>query len=231
MNDGTILKIRTKFYLTMDKIKIEDIRREFNATIMQIDQLPENPHHLFESWFTQAIHSKLDDPTACVLATVDEKNIPDTRVVLLKDYSEEGFTFYTNYHSRKAQHIHIHPWGALNFYWPNLACQIRVRGYIQKLSPQTSAEYFQRRPRESQIAVYASRQSEAVTREALEATFAYYQQLFQEKTHIPCPSFWGGYNIMPIEFEFWQGRHHRLHDRVQYLYHEEEGWKKQILSP
>lgn len=212
------------------KESIAALRREFDAMPLEVDKLPENPYQLFDHWFSQAIEAQIDDPTACVLATVDETGAPDTRVILLKDFSRESFIFYTNYHSTKAQQINSHVQVALNFYWPSLFRQIRIRGGVTKVSPEESEKYFHSRPRDSQIAAYASRQSEVTTRAFLEAAFEKYKQKFSSDEIIPYPKFWGGYCVKPTEIEFWHGRHHRLHDRVHYA-RQTEGWIKRVLGP
>ena len=214
----------------IQKDKIAQLRREFNAAPLVVETLPENPHDLFETWFSQVLEANMDDPTACVLATVDAEGRPDTRVVLLKDFSEEKLIFYTNYHSQKAIQMETCSWVALNFYWPSLFRQVRIRGSVNKIDPKASEVYFHSRPRDSQISAYASRQSSVTTRDALEAELLKYQQRFTEDEHIPCPEFWGGYCVTPIEFEFWHGRNHRFHDRVQYLL-QKNVWIKQVLAP
>ena len=214
----------------INKEKIAELRREFDATPLIIEELPNNPHALFDNWFTQILEANIDDPTACVLATVDAHGRPDTRVVLLKDFSKEQLIFYTNYQSQKALQMEACPWVALNFYWPSLFRQVRIRGSVAKLDAALSEKYFHSRPRDSQISAYASRQSTVITRAVLEAEFLKYQQRFENENIIPSPSFWGGYCITPFEFEFWHGRNHRFHDRVQYLL-QENAWIKQVLAP
>ncbi len=214
----------------IDKEKIAELRREFNATPIVAEELPEDPYSLFEFWFAQVLEAKIDDPTACVLATVDAQGIPDSRVILLKDYSKEKLIFYTNYHSHKAAQMHACPWVALNFYWPSLFRQVRIRGSVEKIDPTESEIYFHSRPRDSQISAYASHQSEVTTRAALETEFLKCKQRFANNEIIPYPKFWGGYCVKPIAFEFWHGRNHRFHDRVQYLL-QDEVWIKQVLAP
>ncbi|MES2204545.1 MAG: pyridoxamine 5'-phosphate oxidase [Pseudomonadota bacterium] len=214
----------------INKEKIAELRREFDAAPLIVDELPNNPHVLFDTWFSQILEAKLDDPTACVLATVDAQGRPDTRVVLLKDFSNEQLIFYTNYHSQKALQMQASPWVALNFYWPSLFRQVRIRGCVKKISSTASEEYFYSRPRDSQISAYASCQSTVTTRENLAADFQKYQQKFEAATIIPYPNHWGGYCIEPTEFEFWHGRNHRLHDRVEYL-KSDNSWIKQTLAP
>lgn len=214
----------------IDKEKIAQLRREFDAAPLCIEDLPENPYHLFDAWFSQVLEAKIDDPTACVLATVDAEGAPDTRVVLLKDFSSESFVFYTNYHSVKAEQMRANPKVALNFYWPSLFRQIRIRGSVEKVSLEESEKYFQSRPRASQIAAYASKQSQMTTRDFLTDSFTKYKQQFSQLDTIPCPEFWGGYCVTPVEIEFWHGRNHRMHDRVRYVF-VNHFWQKQTLAP
>lgn len=214
----------------LEKNKISDLRREFDAAPVVAEMLSENPHQVFETWFLRVIETKIEDPTACVLATVDDQGRPDTRVVLLKDFSNNTFTFYTNFYSQKAIQMQACPWVALNFYWPSLFRQVRIRGHVNKIDPEKSATYFHSRPRDSQISAYASHQSAVTTQAALEAAFFEQQQRFSEQAIIPYPSFWGGYCITPNEFEFWQGQKHRMHDRIRYVL-QNESWIKQVLAP
>jgi len=211
-------------------MKIDHIRREFLTHPLLIDDLPSNPHDLFHSWFLDVLHEKVEDPTACVLATADENNIPDTRVVLLKSFSDERFVFFTNYFSRKGVHLAKNPWGAMNFYWASVIRQIRLRGQIVKISQAESEKYFQSRPRESQIAAYASKQSQVITRQLLEKQFNDYEKKFQSIVSIPCPEVWGGYALIANEIEFWQGDRYRLHYRICYT-KENNIWNKKSLSP
>jgi len=214
----------------INKERIAELRREFDATPIVADTLPENPHHVFNAWFLQVVEAQIEDPTACVLATVDAQGFPDTRVVLLKDFSHERFVFYTNYDSQKAIQMQACPWVALNFYWPSLFRQVRIRGKVAKINLEESNSYFHSRPRDSQIAAYASQQSKITTRTALEGAFATFTQQFSDQAIIPYPEFWGGYCVKATEFEFWHGRNHRLHDRVQYLL-QGNTWIKQVLAP
>jgi pyridoxamine 5'-phosphate oxidase len=214
----------------IEKEKIGQSRREFGETALCIETLPDHPEPLFERWFSQILKENIDDPTACILASVDAEGAPDTRVVLLKDFSKEGLVFFTNYHSKKAQQIEKNNKVALNFYWPSVARQIRIRGKVNKIDAQQSANYFHTRPRNSQIAAYASRQSEVTTRDTLEKSFAESIQRFSHDAIVPYPTFWGGYCVTPVEYEFWQGRNHRLHDRVHYIW-QNDNWLKHTLSP
>ena len=165
-----------------------------------------------------------------ILAT-SAHNIPDTRVVLLKEIDDGNFLFYTNYDSAKAKQIATNSQVALNFFWPELERQVRVKGLISKVHASLSNEYFNTRPRESQLGAWASAQSETLTgREELEQKYKLLEKQY-EGTNIPKPAFWGGYQVTPNEIEFWQGRPSRLHDRIRYYRIPKHNWEFKRLSP
>lgn len=199
-----------------DLTKIGDIRREYGTLEFTERSRAEDPFIQFNTWFIAAVESELTDPDAMVLSTVDEHNHPDSRVVLLKGIEDNQFLFYTNYTSHKGIQLSQNPFAALNFYWPELARQIRIRGSIIKVSAEKSSQYFSSRPRLSQINAIISPQSKIVpNREFLEARAKKLMETL-ENNSLNCPSYWGGFALIPTEFEFWQGRDNRLHDRFQY---------------
>lgn len=209
---------------------IADIRRQYGALNLNEALMEENPFTQFKHWFEEVLNSEKSDPTAMVLSTVDEQGWPDSRVVLLKGIEDNSFIFYTNYESNKARQLEKNPYAALNFYWPQMARQVRVRGAIHPTSEVQSDKYFQQRPMESQIAAIASPQSrEIANRQALEDI---YNQLLAYYTEHPIcrPDNWGGYQVFPEQIEFWQGRDNRLHDRVQYLKQDQQ-WVVRRLAP
>lgn len=209
---------------------IADIRREYGQLALDEAHIQPNPIAQFELWFSEVLEREKSDPTAMVLATVDDKGHPDTRVVLLKGLIEGSFIFYTNYHSLKAQQIAAVPYVALNFYWPQMARQVRVRGDIKKISPQQSDQYFSSRPKSSQFSAIASPQSQVLSsRDELEKRLNQLIETHQQQT-LMRPDFWGGYEVIPFEFEFWQGRDNRLHDRIQY-YLSNNQWAFRRLAP
>lgn len=209
---------------------IKKIQRQSGQEKLQENLVSSNPLELFVNWFDAAIHSDLYDPSAMVLATVDEKGFPDTRVVLLKQIKEEGFVFFTNYQSKKGLQLEKNNVAAINFYWPRLVKQIRIRGRVQKISRQESEAYFSSRPRETRIATHASLQSSVIeNREALDARVKQFSEQFQDKD-VPCPAHWGGYILTPFEYEFFQGRSWRTHDRLLYVL-ENKQWKLMRLAP
>ncbi|MDZ7783010.1 MAG: pyridoxamine 5'-phosphate oxidase [Halioglobus sp.] len=209
----------------------EDFRREYTADGLTRDMLDSCPVRQFETWLEQAVGSSLEDPTAMVLATVDARGLPWQRIVLLKSVSAEGFVFYTNYDSDKGRAIAAQPCVSLHFPWNALDRQVSLLGRAEKLSPAASASYFASRPRESQVAAWASRQSRPVPdRAALEAQAALVREKFAGR-EIPVPEFWGGYRVLPERMEFWQGGEHRLHNRFRYTRGAHGDWDLQQLQP
>jgi pyridoxamine 5'-phosphate oxidase len=189
------------------------------------------PLRQFEGWLEQAVKAGLDDPTAMVLATIDERGIPWQRIVLLKGLSAGGFVFYTNHGSDKARAIEREPAVSLLFPWNSLDRQVIVGGTAQKMGYAESAAYFITRPRESQIAAWASHQSRPVSaRVLLEQQALIIRRKFGDG-EIPMPDFWGGYRVIPRRIEFWQGREHRLHDRFVYSREAEGDWRIEQLQP
>jgi len=189
------------------------------------------PLRQFEGWLEQAVKAALDDPTAMVLATIDERGTPWQRIVLLKGLSAGGFVFYTNHGSDKARAIEREPAVSLLFPWNSLDRQVIVGGTAQKMGYAESAAYFITRPRESQIAAWASHQSRPVSARALlEQQARIIRRKFGDG-EIPMPDFWGGYRVIPRRIEFWQGREHRLHDRFVYSQESEGDWRIEQLQP
>ncbi len=211
---------------------IADIRRQYGTDQLTFEQLAEHPMDQFQHWLKQAIDSKLStDPTAMCVATVDEQGMPSQRIVLLKQYDQQGFVFYTNLESNKAQQIKSNNQVSLHFAWLGLERQVIVRGTAEKLSIAQATQYFLSRPQDSQLAAWASRQSKPIAaRKLLEQAFSQMKNKFSEGK-IPLPSFWGGYRIKPSSVEFWQGRDNRLHDRFLYKQDERENWNIERLQP
>jgi pyridoxamine 5'-phosphate oxidase len=200
-----------------------------NAPLSKAD-LDTDPLLQFERWLADAERAQLVEPTAMALATVDGDGRPSVRIVLFKGLHEGGFTFFTNYESRKGTALAANPHAAATFWWDRLERQVRIEGRVERLSAELSARYFHMRPRGSQIGAYASRQSRPVaSRSELEARVAAAAQRF-EGGEIPCPPYWGGYRIVPEFIEFWQGRADRVHDRFFYR-HAHTGWTMERLEP
>lgn len=207
-----------------------DIRREYGDLGLAEEMLQSDPFEQFKLWFQEVIKSETHDPNAMVLSTVDEQGWPDSRVVLLKEIQDRAFVFYTNYLSSKGTQLNINPFAALNFYWPTLSRQVRIRGKVKKVSEDISDQYFSTRPIKSQLSAMISQQSKEIdSRASLENKL---NELFQKtgQESVVRPSFWGGYMVMPEEFEFWQGRDNRLHDRIHY-YKKGASWLHRRLAP
>jgi pyridoxamine 5'-phosphate oxidase len=189
-----------------------------------------NPIIQFSSWFKEAKDANLYQPEAMTLATVSKQGKPSARIVLLKEFDENGFVFFTNYGSHKGKELLKNPFAALVFFWPELHRQVRIEGDIEKTTNKESSNYFTSRPRESQIGAWASNQStEMKNREELEHQFVTYKSQFKNK-QINCPPFWGGFRLIPGSFEFWQGRENRLNDRFLFK-REGNSWQIIRLAP
>lgn len=209
---------------------IADIRRDYGELTLDEKLLPEDPMVQFKHWFEDVLKNEKNDPTAMVLSTVDKNDYPDSRVVLLKGLQEGNFIFYSNYKSTKAEQISNKPYAALNFYWPQMARQVRIRGRVKRVDEKQSDLYFSSRPIKSQFSAIASPQSHEIPdRDTLEKVL---NDLLQNQGQGPIvrPEFWGGYMIIPDEIEFWQGRDNRLHDRIHY-YREKQQWRHHRLAP
>ncbi len=211
-------------------MSLEESRREYKYGKLTREGLKEDPFAQFRLWLEQAVETEVQDPTAMSLASVSADGKPWQRMVLLKGVTEKGFIFYTNLASRKAQEIEHNKNVSLLFPWLQLDRQVIVGGRAEKLSVKQSLSYFIKRPRESQLAAWASHQSRQLSsRQVLEMQFLKMKEKFA-KGDIPLPDFWGGYLVVPSEFEFWQGGENRLHDRFQYL-RDGSGWAISRLSP
>jgi pyridoxamine 5'-phosphate oxidase len=213
--------------------KLEDlfrIRQEYGALELLDENMQEDPILQFEEWFTQHAQSVQDPSNAMVLSTVDQDGWPDSRVVLLKGLDKGLFVFYTNYYSAKGLQLDSNPQAALNFYWPELMRQVRIRGLVNRVSDKKADEYFHSRPIASQLSTVASQQSrEICSRNKLYEDLDEVIKTFSGK-EIARPETWGGYELTPNEIEFWQGRDNRLHDRIQY-YYKNATWCRRRLAP
>ncbi|WP_133471021.1 pyridoxamine 5'-phosphate oxidase [Paraglaciecola marina] len=210
---------------------ISNIRRDYTQAGLDTKDLTLEPFALFERWLQNVIDADLKDPTAMTVATVDKSGQPSQRIVLLKDFSEKGFVFYTNTGSRKAQDLADNPKISLHFPWHLLERQVKVCGSVQPLSKTEVAKYFLTRPKPSQVAAYASAQSRPISsKQVLLAKFNEAKAKFANGD-VPLPSLWGGYRVVPHEIEFWQGGEHRLHDRFLYTKNQQGIWETNRLMP
>ncbi|KTD52235.1 pyridoxamine 5'-phosphate oxidase [Legionella quinlivanii] len=213
----------------MNPDKLAEIRREYGNLTLD-EHVETDPFELFQRWFEEVLQIEISDPTAMVLSTTDERGLPDSRVVLLKGLEQDSFLFYTNYDSAKAMQLNRTPYAALNFYWPQLVRQVRIRGRVKRNSPEQSDDYFNSRPLASRISAVVSPQSAEINeRMQLEKAF---NDLLVKHSQEPIirPRNWGGYLVLPDEFEFWQGRDNRLHDRLHFR-HQEGNWICRRLAP
>lgn len=194
---------------------LADIRREYKKHSLNRQTLEKDPIKQFELWMDQAIDKDFYDPTAFALSTVGEDGRPSSRMLLLKGYDENGFVFYTNYQGRKALEIEKNPFVSMLFFWDKYERQVRIEGKIEKISKEASEKYFVTRSYTSKIGAWASKQSEVLSsRGHLIKEAAKFMVKFP--LNVPLPETWGGYRLVPDEFEFWQGRESRMHDRFKY---------------
>lgn len=209
---------------------ITHFRKEYTKSGLKREDLNNSPFLQFNNWFEQAQHAQVNEPNAMSIATVNEKGEPSVRTVLLKIFDDNGFVFFTNYNSAKAQDIEQNNSVALLFAWLDLERQIRISGKAEKISQAESFAYFTSRPKGSQLGAWISPQSKIIeSRDFLKQKLAEMKSKFSSGK-IPLPSAWGGYRIIPEKFEFWQGRSSRLHDRFVYQ-KEGENWNINRLAP
>jgi pyridoxamine 5'-phosphate oxidase len=213
------------------KQDLSDKRKDYSQNFIDFSQVPENPMSIFSAWYAQASGSALiSEPYAMSLSTLGSDGFPRTRIVLLREASEVGFVFYTNYLSQKGVAIEMDPKVCLSFFWDKLEQQIIIKGMAKKIDPKKSDEYFHIRPVESQVGAIVSHQSKVINFDKdLDAEVKSLMKEYEGKV-VPRPENWGGYIVKPIEFEFWQGRPSRLHDRLRFRL-ENGQWNAERLSP
>lgn len=211
-------------------MNIADLRRDYShATLSEHDADPD-PIKQFSKWFEEALAAKMPEPNAMSVATVGSNGRPSSRILLLKDVDARGFSWFTNYTSRKAQDLEHNPYAALTFHWVELERQVRIEGKVERVPAAESDAYFGIRPLKSRLGAHASDQSKTIdSREHLEKKFDDAEQQFGDKP--PRPLHWGGYRLTPEVIEFWQGRSSRLHDRVLYTRAADGNWQRQRLQP
>ncbi|MDZ4712916.1 MAG: pyridoxamine 5'-phosphate oxidase [bacterium] len=217
----------------MNKNSIADIRKDYifgESTGLKEEDVSGDPFDQFERWFSEKVSSGDPESNAMFIATATKDGKPSLRTVLLKNFDSNGFTFYTNYSSRKGKELEENPFASILFFWKESERQIRIEGIAEKVSRQESDEYFHKRPFESQLAALCSDQSNVIeNREVIEKRFTELKKQYENKT-IPLPDDWGGYRLIPDKFEFWQGRQNRMHDRIAYTKINSE-WKIERLAP
>ncbi|MDP4534826.1 pyridoxamine 5'-phosphate oxidase [Alkalimonas collagenimarina] len=212
-------------------MKIDAIRRNYTRDKLDMDKLTADPLVQFEHWLQDAVDAELPDPTAMCVASVDASGQPSQRLVLLKDLNPNGFVFYTNLGSKKATELAANPKVCLHFPWHPLERQVIVYGTAERVPSSQVMKYFLSRPKESQLAAWASEQSRPIsTRQALLQKFAEIKHKF-EHGDVTLPSFWGGFLVRPHQIEFWQGGEHRLHDRFMYSQQDDGSWSIDRLCP
>jgi pyridoxamine-phosphate oxidase len=214
------------------KKEISALRENYTLSKLGRADLSTDPMDQFRKWFDDALSAEILEPNAMVLATLNKDNYPSSRVVLIKEIENDGIIFYTNYRSQKAQDIENNPKVSVTFLWKEIQRQVRVEGIVTKVSREQSANYFNKRPRASQIGAWTSVQSSIIdSREELEKRKAEIEEKYKDSETIPLPLDWGGYKITATAYEFWQGRRSRLHDRFRYEKGGDESWEIFRLSP
>ena len=209
---------------------IADLRKSYERAELSEDASQAQPLDQFDRWLKEAIASNVPEPNAMTLATVASNLRPSTRVVLVKGYDERGIVWYTNYDSRKGQELAGNPYAALQFHWVELERTVRIEGTVEKVSAEESDVYFHSRPLDSRIGAWASPQSQVIpNRTVLVTNAAKFGAQFLLKP--PRPPHWGGYRLVPDNWQFWQGRKSRLHDRLRYTLQGDGGWVRERLAP
>jgi pyridoxamine 5'-phosphate oxidase len=211
-------------------ITLADLRKSYTLGSLTETEVDPDPIVQFERWFDHAVKSEVPEPNAMTLATVSADHRPSARIVLIKGVDARGFTFFTNYESRKGHDLAANPHASLLFHWIELERQVRIEGRVEKTTAAESDAYFHSRPLNSRIGAWASEQSAVVqSRAVIESREADFNARFGESP--PRPAHWGGYRLTPECIEFWQGRASRLHDRIRYVCAPEGGWRIERLAP
>lgn len=209
---------------------LSGLRKNYEKGELDEANARNRPLEQFRHWFEQALEAKVPEPNAMTLATVDANGRPSTRVVLIKDFDEAGLVWYTNYSSRKGRELSNNPYAALQFHWVELERVVRIEGIVEKVSDAESDAYYESRPLSSRIGAWASDQSSVIpTRAVLISRAAEFGLKY--RLHPPRPPHWGGYRLKPDQWEFWQGRPSRLHDRLRFKISESGTWVRDRLAP
>lgn len=211
-------------------MKLSDMRKNYKHDQLDDAKATESPLALFNDWMTSAIQANVPEPNAMTLATVSTQSRPSTRIVLLKDFDDQGLVWYTNYQSRKGAELSGNPFAALQFHWVELERVVRIEGQVAPVSPEESDVYFHSRPLQSRIGAWASPQSQEIQgrSDLIKRAATYAAQFMLSPSR---PPHWGGYRLQPTYWEFWQGRESRLHDRISYRQQPDGSWKRARLAP
>lgn len=211
-------------------MSLAHLRKEYSHASLSEDDADPDPIKQFAKWFDEAINAKILEPNAMSIATATATGRPSSRIMLIKEFNERGFVWFSNYASRKGQELLENPYAALLFHWVELERQVRIEGRVERISAAESEAYFQSRPLKSRLGANASSQSHPIAnRQALEERFAEVEKQYGE--HPPRPEQWGGYRLVPDALEFWQGRSSRFHDRILYTRLADGNWLRQRLQP
>jgi pyridoxamine 5'-phosphate oxidase len=215
---------------SLTSARIADLRKSYERAELSEDASQVDPLKQFDQWLTEAISAEIPEPNAMTLATVGSDLRPSTRIVLIKGYDDQGLVFYTNYDSRKGQELAGNPYAAVQFHWVELERVVRIEGRVEKTSEDESDAYFASRPLDSRIGAWASPQSQVISsRTVLVTNAAKFGAQFM--LNPPRPPHWGGYRLVPDQWQFWQGRPSRLHDRLRYVLQDGGGWVRERLAP
>lgn len=211
-------------------MSIADLRKEYSRASLSEEDVHPDPIEQFSKWFGEAIAAQVPEANAMSVSTVGANGRPSSRILLIKDFDQRGFTFFTNYESRKGNELLDNQYGALLFYWIELERQVRIEGRVERISAAENDAYFQSRPLKSRLGAIASSQSRPIdSRATLENRLAQVEQQYGE--HPVRPAHWGGYRLVPDYLEFWQGRPSRFHDRIAYTRQPDGNWQRQRLQP